>query len=432
MPPLEVPRRAEACRTRRWCSMLRLNSADPGHVHGRHQRADLGLHDRRATRLRELAETPWRQHAAGHLRRAARPLREDDPRRPAHDPARAPTATSTTTTTTASISISVIRIEVAVTIRRRPIHLRFHGDEPAGARAVQRACPRARRPPPTSPLRAVTEPDASRTTAAASGPIALDLPEGSILNPRRAGARSAAAPRRSSASTGAILGALRGACRTGCAADAGRRDAGAAFRRPPAASGRHYVVGELIAAGSGAGPRSDGVDVIETDATNCMNMPAEAIEMEAPIRINATRAAPRLRRRRRQRGGLGIEREYEVLDGRDRHHLSRRAPFLPGGGRRRRRSRLSARTVIRRASGEEESRALQDRDAPASGRPAGDRDGRRRRLRRPAERSRDRVREDVENGKVSAEEARSARTDGLTASPSARRYQSANQQRRTT
>ena len=54
-------------------------------------------------------------------------------------------------------------------------------------------------------------------------------------------------------------------------------------RRP---DGARYVVGELIAGGSGAGAGADGVDVIETDATNCMNLPAEAMEMEAPIRIH--------------------------------------------------------------------------------------------------------------------------------------------------
>src|SRR4029079_7191204 len=64
--------------------------------------------------------------------------------------------------------------------------------------------------------------------------------------------------------------------------------------------GNRYVVGELIAGGrgaracvdvriaaaSGASAGLDGVDVIETDATNCMTLPAEAMEMEAPIRVH--------------------------------------------------------------------------------------------------------------------------------------------------
>jgi N-methylhydantoinase B len=61
----------------------------------------------------------------------------------------------------------------------------------------------------------------------------------------------------------------------------------------------NYVVGELIAGGSGGGPFGDGVDAIETDATNCMNLPAEVLEMEAPIRLHRVAPARRFRRCRR-------------------------------------------------------------------------------------------------------------------------------------
>ena len=39
--------------------------------------------------------------------------------------------------------------------------------------------------------------------------------------------------------------------------------------------GTQFVTGELLSGGSGAGNGFDGVDAIETDATNCMNLPAE-------------------------------------------------------------------------------------------------------------------------------------------------------------
>ena len=52
--------------------------------------------------------------------------------------------------------------------------------------------------------------------------------------------------------------------------------------------GSRYVTGELVAGGAGASRDKDGVDVIETDATNCMNLPAEALELDAPIRVNAS------------------------------------------------------------------------------------------------------------------------------------------------
>jgi N-methylhydantoinase B/oxoprolinase/acetone carboxylase alpha subunit len=71
----------------------------------------------------------------------------------------------------------------------------------------------------------------------------------------------------------------------------------------------------LIAGGSGAGVSSDGVDVIETDVSNCMNLPAEAMELEAPIRVHRVALRPDSGGAGRHRGGLGIIKEYEILDG---------------------------------------------------------------------------------------------------------------------
>ena len=48
-------------------------------------------------------------------------------------------------------------------------------------------------------------------------------------------------------------------------------------------NGHSFVTGELLAGGAGAGNGFDGVDAIETDATNCMNLPVEAMELDAPI-----------------------------------------------------------------------------------------------------------------------------------------------------
>jgi N-methylhydantoinase B len=81
------------------------------------------------------------------------------------------------------------------------------------------------------------------------------------------------------------------------------------------ASGAPFVIGELIAGGSGAGLEADGVDVIETDVTNCMNLPAEAMELEAPIRVHRVALRPGSGGEGRFRGGLGIVKEYEVLEG---------------------------------------------------------------------------------------------------------------------
>ena len=60
---------------------------------------------------------------------------------------------------------------------------------------------------------------------------------------------------------------------------------------------------------------SDGVDVIETDASNCLNVPAEALMMEAPIRVHRVALHRDSGGPGTHRGGLGGVLEYELLDG---------------------------------------------------------------------------------------------------------------------
>ena len=84
---------------------------------------------------------------------------------------------------------------------------------------------------------------------------------------------------------GSIIAALAQVMPDRAPAASAGRDADGGVRRTDG-DGRPFVIGELIAGGSGAVARRDGVDVIETDATNCMNLPAEAMEMEAPIRLH--------------------------------------------------------------------------------------------------------------------------------------------------
>ena len=84
--------------------------------------------------------------------------------------------------------------------------------------------------------------------------------------------------------------------------------------------------------------------MIETDATNCMNLPAEAMELEAPIRLNRIALARDSGGRGAHRGGLGTIRDYEMLvddvslTHRGERHFSRRPRARAGAmapGRRR-------------------------------------------------------------------------------------------------
>ena len=183
-------------------------------------------------------------------------------------------------------------------------------------------------------------------------PIELRLPEGSLVNPREP------APVNSRTSTikriaGSVVGALREARPEEAPADAAAALHVLAFGGARE-DGSPYVVGELIASGSGASRGKDGVDVIETDGSNCMNLPVEALEMDVPIRVRRSELRPDSGGEGEFRGGLGLHREYELLAGEvvfthrgERHRLP--AQGAAGGG-----PGACAHSVIRRADGTEE------------------------------------------------------------------------------
>ena len=161
-------------------------------------------------------------------------------------------------------------------------------------------------------VQVVVDPDIP-TNGGCLRPITLNLPLGSLVNP------IPPAPVNSRTSTikriaGCVIGALRQAVPEQTSADAAGEMLSLTFggRR---IDGSPYIIGELIASGSGACNDKDGVDVIETDGTNCMNLPVEALEMDAPIRVYRSELRTGSGGDGAYRGGLGLIREYEVLHG---------------------------------------------------------------------------------------------------------------------
>ena len=243
-----------------------------------------------------------------------------------------------------------IRFEVAVTIRDGGFHCDFTGSSPQ-VRGPFNCVPSGALAAACYAVRAVTDPGIA-TNAGCFRPITLELPEGSVVNPREpapVNARTATIKRL----TGCILGALKEVLPDKVPADSSGELLILMF------GGRHrdgtaYVNGELIAGGSGAGPVSDGVDVIETDVTNCMNQPVEALESDTPIRVHRLALRPGSGGAGRRRGGLGLVKEYEILDGEvaftyrgERHFHAPRGAQGGGDG-------AKAHAVIRRAGGGEE------------------------------------------------------------------------------
>src|SRR4029077_6550279 len=77
-------------------------------------------------------------------------------------------------------------------------------------------------------------------------------------------------------------------------------------------TGRPFVASELAAGGMGARPRKDGIDVVETDVTNCMNIPVESLEMGFPLRIPRAGLWADSGGAGQFRGGLGLVKVYEA------------------------------------------------------------------------------------------------------------------------
>ena len=70
---------------------------------------------------------------------------------------------------------------------------------------------------------------------------------------------------------------------------------------------------ETIGGGTGAGPGFDGASAVQCHMTNTLNTPAEALELQYPLRVRRFERAPRTGGTGRFSGGDGIAREIQAL-----------------------------------------------------------------------------------------------------------------------
>jgi N-methylhydantoinase B len=202
-----------------------------------------------------------------------------------------------------------VKIQVAVTIKGSEFHCDFEGTDPQ-TRGPFNAVKSGSQAAAYYAVRAVTD-SSIPTNGGCFRPVSLNLPKGSLVNPIEP------APVNSRTATlkriaGSIVGALKGALPDRIPADSAGELLVLSLGGTNA-SGNPYVVGEFNAGGSGGGPKKDGVDVIETDGSNCMNMPVEALELEAPARVHRMSLRTDSGGVGEFRGGLGCVREIEFL-----------------------------------------------------------------------------------------------------------------------
>jgi N-methylhydantoinase B len=243
-----------------------------------------------------------------------------------------------------------VRIEVAVSVSEDTLHCDFTGTSEQ-TRGPFNAVRSGAQASAYFALRAITDPTIP-TNGGCFRTVTLHLPEGSLVNPREpapVNSRTSTLKRLSSC----IIGALQTALPERVPADGSSQLTVLMFGGRNAA-GKPFIVGEFNAGGSGASRRLDGIDVIETDASNCMNLPVEALELEAPIRVNRLGLRKDSGGAGTHRGGLGLIREFEFLvDGVSLTHRGERhvhpARGAHGGG-----DGARSESVIERADGTHE------------------------------------------------------------------------------
>jgi N-methylhydantoinase B/oxoprolinase/acetone carboxylase alpha subunit len=295
-----------------------------------------------------------------------------------------------------------VKIQVAVTVKDGTIHFDYTGTSPQVKGPIN-IVPSGARAAAYYAVRALTDPSIP-TNGGCFRPVSVHLPEGSLVNPKEpaaVNARTLAIKRLCLANVCAFAEAIpdkvpaAGANVSLMLSFGGRRHDGTPF-----------VFGELISSGTGASEHYDGVDNIQTDGSNSMNMPVEALMMEAPIRVHRYALRCDSGGSGRFRGGLGVVREYEMLADDVSFTYRGERHFNAARGSQGGCAGATSHAVIYRADGTEE--VIPSRTVTTLNR--GDRvtfetaggGG----FGNPKERHRDHVRADIQHGKVSREAAR--------------------------
>ena len=241
------------------------------------------------------------------------------------------------------------KIQVTVTVKGTDINFDFQGSDPQVGGPFNS--------PAASTIsavyyivRVITDPSIP-SNSGCFRPIEVELPPASIVNPTPpapVNSRTATVKRISDVLYGAMVQAVPQKL---TAASSGQLLVMALGGTDPD-TGRPYVTSELGSGGMGARSTADGLDAVEHDVSNCMNIPAEAIEIEHPIRIMKSKLWNDSGGAGKYRGGLGLEKVFEVARGEatityrgERHSLP---PWGLFGGRPGRQSKA---LVVRKKGG---------------------------------------------------------------------------------
>jgi N-methylhydantoinase B len=202
-----------------------------------------------------------------------------------------------------------VRIAVTVRVKGSTMTFDFTGTDPQ-VRGPFNSVPASTLSAVYYAIRAISDPSVPNNGGCFRAVDAV-LPEGTLVNPRApapVSCRTATIKRIADTILGALVRALPDRMP---AANSGTLLV-MAFGGQDPRSGRPFVASELAAGGMGARPDKDGIDVIETDVSNCMNIPVESVEMGFPLRIARATLWADSGGAGQFRGGLGLVKVFEA------------------------------------------------------------------------------------------------------------------------
>jgi len=204
----------------------------------------------------------------------------------------------------------LVKLAVAVTVADGGVHADFTGTDPQVRGSMN--CPLSSTASAVwYAVRCMISSDVAMNEGCYR-PVTSTVPEGSLLNPRPPAAVSVRHP--TSLKVADIM------LRALCEARPERSAAGCSVSFPTFGAtgidprtGGPYLCADIIGGGMGGHETGDGLSAIDTHLGNCAMMFAEALELEAPLRVVKTELVPDSGGAGRHRGGLAVERWYEAL-----------------------------------------------------------------------------------------------------------------------
>jgi N-methylhydantoinase B len=162
-------------------------------------------------------------------------------------------------------------------------------------------------------LRCVTDPGLPNNHGCYR-PVTVRVPKGSLLDPWP-GAPVAIRAHTLKRAADTVLGALVQAVPERVTAAPAGSISCVSFAGVQPETRERFGLSDLVAGSGGARPAIDGIEAIDTDVSNCMNVPAEAIEAAYPLRVLYYRLRQDGGGAGRMRGGTGVERAITVIEG---------------------------------------------------------------------------------------------------------------------